>query len=196
MGLLASKRRHGALGAALLAVPVGGLIVGLAVSGSVRGQTSAAQADAGFIPRATVVEIMDAMVMPAADVLWNAVGVSVTSEGVIENVPETDEDWQRLRWAAITMAEGANALLVPGRKVAPAGTVQDPNDTALSPDQIEARIAANRAAWVGMAHVLDAAVVQALDAIEARDADTLSEVGGTIDAACESCHLQFWYPEQ
>lgn len=149
----------------------------------------------GFIPRASVVEIMDAMVMPAANVLWNAVGVTVTEAGVIENAPETDEDWQRLRWSAIALAESTNVLLVPGRRIAPPGTVHEESDPSLSPDEIEALIEERWPAWVGMAHVLDAAALEAQQAIDARDVDKLVEVGGTIDAACESCHLQFWYPE-
>jgi len=36
----------------------------------------------------------------------------------------------------------------------------------------------------------------ALKAIEARDAEALSNAGETIDAACEHCHLKYWYPNQ
>jgi len=182
---------------AFVTSPAAVLLFGLAASHTASSQSGGAtMPDAnGFIPRATIVEIMDSMVMPTADVLWNAVGVSVTANGIVENVPETDEDWARLRWSAVTMAEATNALIIPGRHVAPAGTVQDPNDTALSPAQIEALIAKNRAAWVGMAHALDAAVLEAIQAIDARDVDKLADVGGTIDTACENCHLVFWYPE-
>ena len=183
--------------AALVTSPAAVVLLGLAASHSAMSQTGGAvMPDAnGFIPRATIVEIMDSMVMPSADVLWNAVGVSVTENGIVENKPETDEDWARLRWSAVTMAEATNALIIPGRHVAPAGTVQDPNDTALSPSQIEALIAKNRAAWAGMAHALDAAVLEAIEAIDAHDVDALADVGGTIDTACENCHLVFWYPE-
>jgi len=171
---------------------------GLGALTGVDAQTSAGvtpDAD-GFIPRASIIEIMDAMIMTSADVLWNAVGVSVTEDGVIENEPETDEDWARLRYSAITMAEAANALLIRGRDVAPPSMpASDLSDPSLSPDQIEALIAANWPAWVGHAHVLEAAAQQAIEAIDAHDTDRLSEAGGTIDAACESCHLQFWYPE-
>jgi len=136
------------------------------------------------------------MIMSSADVLWNAVAVSVTENGIVENRPETDEDWARLRYSAITMAEAANALLIRGRHVAPPSMpAPEPSDPSLSPGEIEALIASNWPAWVGHAHVLEAAAQQAIEAIDAHDADRLSDVGGTIDAACESCHLQFWYPE-
>jgi hypothetical protein len=38
--------------------------------------------------------------------------------------------------------------------------------------------------------------MQAIAAIDAKDGERISEVGGTIDSACEGCHLQFWYPQQ
>jgi len=168
-----------------------------AEAGTALGQIKASMKpdSASFVPRATIVEIMDSMVMSTASVLWNAVGVSVTANGVEETVPETDEDWAALRYAAVTMAEATNSILIPGRHAAPADMERDPADTSLTPAQIEERIEQNWATWVGLAHALDAAALEAIRAIDARDVDTLSEVGGTIDAACESCHLQFWYPE-
>jgi hypothetical protein len=36
--------------------------------------------------------------------------------------------------------------------------------------------------------------LQALEAIDAKDAKRLLDVGGDIDAACEACHLVYWYP--
>jgi len=171
--------------------------LGAVGAGTALGQIKASMKpdSAGFVPRATIVEIMDSMVMSTASVLWNAVGVSVTANGVEETVPETDEDWAALRYAAVTMAEATNSILIPGRHAAPADMERDPADTSLTPAQIEARIQQNWATWVGLAHALDAAALEAIQAIDARDVDMLSEVGGTIDAACESCHLQFWYPE-
>jgi hypothetical protein len=38
--------------------------------------------------------------------------------------------------------------------------------------------------------------MQAVAAVDARNIDQASEVGGAIDEECEWCHLQFWYPEQ
>ena len=43
---------------------------------------------------------------------------------------------------------------------------------------------------------LHAAGVAALQAIDARDADRLFDVGERIELACESCHSQYWYPNQ
>lgn len=39
-----------------------------------------------------------------------------------------------------------------------------------------------------------ACVLKTLAAIDAKDADRLFQLGGEIDAACEACHVVFWYP--
>jgi hypothetical protein len=33
-----------------------------------------------------------------------------------------------------------------------------------------------------------------VDIVQARDVDALFDAGSRIDAACENCHLPFWYP--
>ena len=55
-----------------------------------------------YKPMVDVKNLMIAMVDPAADVLWDAVGTIITIEGVDEWYPETDEEW----------AEGRLSLLV------------------------------------------------------------------------------------
>lgn len=164
-----------------------------------------AQADSGsgagagqsdYMPRATLAELMESIVMPAADVLWNAVAVNVTANGIEETKPETDEDWARLRWAAVELEEAANLIVIPGRAVDAPGAESEAPDVELAPAEIQALIESNRAAFVSHAHALQATAIQALKAVDARDIDGISEVGGAIDEACESCHTQFWYPEQ
>jgi cytochrome c556 len=157
----------------------------------------AAESDTtGFMPDITVIEIMASIVMPNAQKIWDAVGVDVTSQGTIEKKPQNDEEWAELRAAAVTLAEATNALVVPGRHAAPAGTKSLNPDSELEPAQIEALLAKERPAWVAHAAVLHATAMQAITAIDARNIDKISEVGGSIDEACESCHLQFWYPNQ
>ena len=64
------------------------------------------------------------------------------------------------------------------------------------PAQIEALLKKDRPSWIAHAQVLHATALQAIGAIDARNIDQISEVGGAIDEACEGCHLQFWYPNQ
>jgi cytochrome c556 len=153
-----------------------------------------AQAAGEFLPKITVVEIMDAMVMPNAQIVWDAVSYDVSDKGEKVTGPKTDEDWQKVRWAAVTLAEAANNLIVPGRAVNHPGV--KPGEGELAPEQIQKLIAANRGAWVGHAKALYETVAEAIKAIDAKDIEKVSDAGGNIDAACEGCHLQFWYPEQ
>jgi hypothetical protein len=167
------------------------------LGGAAWSQTTAAKPDAsGYIPTATILEIMEALVMPAAQSIWDAVAVDVTENGTIEKKPETDEDWARLRATAVTLAEATNLLVMPGRRAAPPGTVSENPAAELTPEKIDALLGQQRPAWVAHAHVLHEAAMEALRAIDAKNIDAISDAGGTIDAACEGCHLQFWYPEQ
>jgi cytochrome c556 len=176
-----------------MAVAVTALCIGIGVATA---QTRPMQPDKdGYIPDLSVAEIMESIVMPAAQALWDAVGVDVTEKGEIEKKPETDEQWAALRAAAVTLAEATNSLTVPGRHAAPPGA-KAANDSELGPEAIEALLAKQRPAWVAHAQILHIAAIQALAAVDARNLDAITETGGTIDEACESCHLQFWYPEQ
>jgi hypothetical protein len=186
-------RRTGHLPAALIAASCAAFGAFGVASWSM---AAAADTDSSYSPEISVAEIMESMVMPAAQALWDAVSVEVTEQGQIEKKPETDEQWAQLRAAAVTLAEATNALLVPGRHAAPPGTVSANPDSELDAAKIEALFAQERPAWVAHAEVLHVTAMQALAAVDARDIDKISEVGGAIDEACESCHLQFWYPEQ
>jgi hypothetical protein len=159
-------------------------------------RAGAADADTGYSAEISIAEIMESMVMPAAQALWEAVGVDVTEKGEIEKKPETDEQWAQLRAAAVTLAEATNALLVPGRHAAPVAAPAADSDAELAPAEIEALLAKQRPAWVAHAQALRVTAMQALAAVDARDIDKISDAGGAIDEACEGCHLQFWYPEQ
>jgi cytochrome c556 len=150
----------------------------------------------GYIPQFSIEEIMESIVMPAAQAVWDSVAVNVTEKGIVETKPQTDEDWEKLRWQAVTLVEATNLLIVPGRHAAHPGAKSENPGSELEPEQIQALIDKQRPAFVAHAHVLHEAAMQALRAIDARNIDGISEAGGTIDEACESCHLQFWYPNQ
>ena len=91
--------------------------------------------------------------------------------------------------------EGANLLLVPGRRVARPGEKVDPK-IALPTDQIEALIKEDRASFTKMALDLHDSVLPVLQAIEAKDKDKLLEVGDGIYQACENCHIKYWYAKR
>jgi len=148
-----------------------------------------------FRLNATIRDIMDSFIDPAADHIWDAVSITVTAKGREEKFPRTDEEWKELRRRTIQLMEGANLLLVPGRRVAKPGEQVDPR-IALPPDQIEALINQDRAAFTKMAHDLYDSALPVLQAIEAKNKDKLLEVSDGIDKACENCHSKYWYAKK
>ena len=142
----------------------------------------------------TLSNIMEFIVMPAADALWKAVSVDVSAEGSKNVVPETEEQWLELRHEAMTLAGATNLLLVPGLNIDTPPESDEHPDGELSPKAIAKLRQENLAAWAAHAKVLHETALHAIEAIDKRDATAVSDIGGDLDAACESCHLQFWYP--
>lgn len=147
-------------------------------------------------PVASVIDLMSGQIDPAADALWNSVATITDAKGTLEKQPRTDKEWAEVRWQALQLIEGVNLLVMDGRPVAhPGQSLENPPGAGdLSPRQSQAAIAAERQIFVAYARALQDAALLALRAIEARDAQSLLEAGGTIDEACEQCHQKFWYP--
>jgi len=152
---------------------------------------------------ATVQDLMDGIIDPSADVLWDSVAYIATTKGIEDRQPRTDDEWKKVRYGAITLIEGANLLSMPGRRVA--GDPADGTPPAkgasvgtgeLTHAEIQQRIDSSHAAFVQFARNLQDAGLKALAAIKAKDATALMDAGGRIDEACEACHVTYWYPNQ
>jgi cytochrome c556 len=145
-------------------------------------------------PRATVQELMDTRIDPAADVLWDSVAFIASEKGDEDRRPRTPEEWATVRQNALALIKAASDLGLPGRRVSALETTPGPGELRAS--QIEHLIEADPAAFAKHARALGAAARTALAAIDAKDADALMNAGGVIDAACEACHVVYWYPGQ
>jgi len=143
---------------------------------------------------ASLSEIMATIVMPSADTLWTAVAVDVTAAGTVLTAPETEEDWQRIRAGAADLVAATDKLLNENLPISNAAPVEPPPGE-LGFQQIAALRKDNWTAWAAHVQVLHAVAESALKMVDAKDTEGLNEVGGALDEACESCHLQFWYPE-
>jgi len=147
-------------------------------------------------PIVTIKELMENIIDPIADNVFDAVGVDVSVKGVVETKPVTDDDWAKVRQGAVTLAEGSNLLKMP-RPVAPPGDKNNsngPNAPELSPEQILSKIDGDRALWNKHVDELRDEAVKVLDIVKAKDADALFQAGSRLDKACENCHLEYWYP--
>jgi len=156
----------------------------------------AAAAQRAYKPTATVKDLMDYIVIPSSEALFNAVGTTTGPNGDEVKEPKTDADWAAVRERALLLAEAGNLLMVPGRHIAGPKDKSNNPGSELEPSQMEALVAKDRAGFAKKAQGLIDATLIALKAIDARNAEALSNAGGEIDAACENCHLTFWYPNE
>jgi hypothetical protein len=149
-----------------------------------------------YFPTATVKDLMDSVVDPSADVVWLSVTSVESSKGLVETAPKTDEEWKKVRRGAVVLTEAANLLMVPGRHVARPGEKSETPGVELEPQEMEVLINKDLTAWHKRAKALHDAGLAALQAIDAKDAPKVFEVGEQIERACENCHTQYWYPNE
>ena len=154
----------------------------------------AAKKEPPFRKTATIKDIMDSMVDPSADFLWESVATIVTRKGTEERRPRTDDEWKAVRRAAITLVEATNLLIMDGRAVAKPGEKSENPGIELSPEAIRRVMDDDPDTLIKLAGALHDAGMKAMAAIDAKNADALSDAGEVIDNACETCHLKYWYP--
>jgi hypothetical protein len=109
---------------------------------------------------------MRGIVAPAASVVFNSVGTTITASGTDERMPRTAEEWNAVGDSVAALAESANLLMLDGRAV-------DKGD------------------WMTMSRALIDASQVALKAIEARNVEALFGSGETINASCDGCHQRY-----
>jgi hypothetical protein len=154
------------------------------------------EAQGDLTPIVSVKEVMENIIDPIADNIFDAVGTDVTAKGIVDTKPTTDEDWAKVRIGAVTLAEGTNLLKMP-RRVAPPGDKNNsggPNAPELSPEAIQSKIDGDRALWNKHADELRDSAIKVLAIVKAKNADALFQAGSEIDMVCENCHLEYWYP--
>ena len=156
----------------------------------------AASSQPEYLPTATVKDLMLSVIDPAADVVWLSVTTVVDDKGLVETQPITDEDWTKVRHGAVTLMEAANLLMIPGRRVARPGEKSETPGIELEPEEMDALIAKDRAAWNAHAKDLHDVMSSVIQAIDAKDADKVFELGELIEVACETCHKNYWYPNE
>jgi hypothetical protein len=153
---------------------------------------------APFQIKASIQELMDAVIDPAADALWDSVSITETVKGTVFHQPHTDEEWQEARRHAISLIEGTNLLVMDGRRlVAPGSPVLDQGTSGvLSAEEGAKLFDSKHATFVEFARALRDAGEQMLTSIDKKDSTGMMNAGAAMDGICESCHLTFWYPNQ
>jgi len=144
----------------------------------------------------TVKDIMDSVVDPNADYIWDSVSSESSLQGIVEKAPKTDDDWKELRRHAVALMESTNMLQIPLRPVARPGEKASDPRVEESPEVIKTLIDSDRGSWITYSHGLYDATALILKAVDTKNVDAVLDAGDRIDKACETCHLKYWYPRQ
>lgn len=119
-----------------------------------------------FTTTLAVKQVMEWVIDPAADVIWDSVKSVITEKGTQEIAPHTDAEWDKVRDAAATLVEAGNALMIEGR-------------------------ARDKKEWMAAARRLSDASNAALKAALAKNTEALFNEGGNIYKTCAACHAQY-----
>jgi hypothetical protein len=119
-----------------------------------------------FTPIADNTLLMQSVVDPAADVIWESVGTIITKEGVEEIRPKNADEWTAVRNSAIALAESGNLLMMIPR-------------------------AKDGGEWMTMSKALVDTGNAAIRAADARNPEQLFNAGGDIYVACTNCHQKY-----
>ena len=178
------------------------LAVALAMSGCHQPSANTAPAQmptlAPFKITASVKELMEAIIDPSADGVWDSVGTIITQKGTDNRQPHTDAEWKQVRLHALALIEGTNLLMMDGRRLIPEGgkILDEGSEGVLSTAEAEQKFSAQHAVFVQFAGALNDVGHEMLQAIDARKPEAMVEAGEKMDEVCESCHTTFWYPNQ
>jgi hypothetical protein len=113
-----------------------------------------------YKPILSVKDLMDATIEPNADGVFDS---AVWVNGVPTGVPMTDAEWEAVEHHALTLAEAANLLMMPGR-------------------------AKDQGPWMAQALDLQTVAMAAAKAAQTKKIDEMLKAGGPIDVVCDNCH--------
>ena len=119
-----------------------------------------------YVSYLSVAQLMQWVIDPAADKVWDSVAWYSTLKGEKIVAPQTETEWEDLRNATATLMEASNLLMIDKR----------------GQDNLE---------WNEYARALGSAAQKTLAAVAAKDPQLIFDTGTQIDSACEACHLKY-----
>lgn len=117
-------------------------------------------------PVASVLEIMDGIVAPAAQVVYDSVSTVVTREGIQETRPKNDREWRNVAGSAAALIEASELLKMEGR-------AKDQGD------------------WAMIATAMAAAAAETRAAAQKQDAEGILAGGEKLNNSCDNCHRKY-----
>jgi hypothetical protein len=113
-----------------------------------------------------VTQLMNLVLEPASDILWDSGGWVLDASGYEELYPTTDEGWAYVRAQAAIVVEAGNMLALPGRA--------EDND-----------------AWLIYAQGLSEAGVLAMEAAATHNEEDFFQAGAQLYSVCTACHQAY-----
>jgi hypothetical protein len=131
--------------------------------------------------------------------LWDITNNAMDDAGNVSAKLLKPADWKRLAEIGKSLEEGAHALATatkivaapPGAKIADEG----PPGVAKAAD-VQRYIDAATNTFRSRATKLQQTGAGVLAAARKHDVKALEQLANHLDAVCEDCHKQFWYPDQ
>ena len=111
-------------------------------------------------------QVMEWVIDPNADVVWESVKSISTAAGTTEIYPRTDAQWEAIRNSAATLMEAGNILMLEGR-------------------------AKDDKQWMEYSKRFSRTAEVALKAAQDKNKEALFDAGGNIYNACKACHDQY-----
>ena len=146
-------------------------------------------------PAQTVKDIMDKVVDPSGDFIFESIQEISDKTGTREEAPKTDADWAEVRRHLTILHDAPTLLTAEGIKAArPTDRSKNPA-VENEPEEIQKLLDADRSGFARHAGRLREAATVGLQAVDAKDKNALFTAISGIDRACESCHLRYWYPK-
>ena len=119
-----------------------------------------------YWPVADVKELMAAVLEPAADVYWDAVGTIDDKSGSKEIRPSSAQEWETVRRSALVVAEAGNLLMMPTR-------------------------ARDDGEWMTFSRAMIDAATRAVAAAAAKNATAVFDAGAEVYDTCTRCHATY-----
>ena len=117
-------------------------------------------------PVLSLKQLMEWVIDPAADAVWDSVKTIITEQGTKEIAPQTQEQWDAVRNGAALLVESSNLLMMQTR-------------------------ARDQGEWSAAARRLAETADKALKAAGSKDAAGVFAAGGEIYDACAACHHRY-----
>jgi len=144
---------------------------------------------------ATIKDIMDSMVEPSGDFVFESVQEIADEQGITEKAPKTDAEWEGVRHHLFVLLEAPNLMIMGDRKAARPEDRSKYPQVENEPEEIQKLLDADRPSFIRRARRLQDAAALAMKAVDAKNKDALFHAIDDIDKACENCHLHYWYPK-